>query len=389
MNHKHVFGGALLVAGTSIGAGMLGLPVLTGLGGFGPAIAVYLLCWLFMTCTGLLLLEICLNMPPDANLISMATAYLGKTGRVVTWVLYLFLFYCLSLAYVSGGGSFLQKWLGFHSYTAGGILFVLLLAPFVYLGTKLVDRMNVFLMIGLIGSYLLFIIFGLPHVNLQLLNEVHWTPAIMALPIIFTSFSYQGIIPSLTTYMQRDAAKIRLAIIAGTTITFFTYLLWEFLILGIVPVSGLEKALHLQQTAIQPLREHVPFGPLILVGDIFGFLAIATSYLGVTLGLFDFLADGLRMAKKGSQRAFLAALTFAPPLLIAILKTGIFLSALKYAGGIGCAILLGLIPTMMVWRSRDRGDTGPRMLPGGKPVLALLAFFVVLEVAMELLSEVY
>ena len=34
MTHKHVLGGALLVAGTSIGAGMLGLPVVTGVGGF-------------------------------------------------------------------------------------------------------------------------------------------------------------------------------------------------------------------------------------------------------------------------------------------------------------------------------------------------------------------
>ncbi|MES2272690.1 MAG: aromatic amino acid transport family protein, partial [Chlamydiota bacterium] len=54
-----VFGGTLLVAGTSIGAGMLALPVVTASGGFLPALFVYFLCWLFMTCTGLLLLEIC------------------------------------------------------------------------------------------------------------------------------------------------------------------------------------------------------------------------------------------------------------------------------------------------------------------------------------------
>jgi len=386
MTHKHVLGGALLVAGTSIGAGMLGLPVLTGLGGFGPAVLVYLLCWLFMTCTGLLLLEICLKMPPDANLVSMATTYLGRPGKVLAWVLYLFLFYCLSIAYVSGGGSFLREWLGLSSFTSAGILFVLIFSPFVYFGTKRVDRLNLLLMIGLIGSFLLFVIFSLPHVQLHLLNEVHWGPAILALPIVFTSFSYQGIIPSLTTYMQRDASKIRMAIVLGTTLTFVTYLFWEFLILGIVPVEGLEKARMLGQTAVQPLKEHVPYGSIVFVGEAFGFLAIATSYLGVTLGLFDFLADGFRMAKKGKQRAFLAAITFLPPLVIALAKPGVFLIALTYAGGIGCAVLLGLLPTVMVWTARNRGESGPRMLPGGKPVLTMLMLFVVLEVAMELFA---
>ncbi len=387
MTQKHVLGGALLVAGTSIGAGMLALPVLTGVGGFGPAVFVCLLCWLFMTCTGLLLLEICLRLPPGANLISMATTYLGKPGKFLAWGLYLFLFYCLSIAYVSCGGGILSKWLGISSLAASGTLFVMLLAPFVYLGTKLVDRINIFLMAGLIGSYLLFIIFGLPHVKFDLLTEARLAPALLALPIIFTSFSYQGIIPSLTTYMNRDPQKIRQAILLGTTMTLAVYLIWEFLILGIIPIEGLEFARHHNQNAVQPLRDYVPYGTIVLAGDLFSFLAVATSYLGVTLGLFDFLADGLKMAKKGKQRAFLAALTFLPPLIISLARPGLFLTALKYAGGIGCAILLGLIPTLMVWQSRRRKEGGPRMLPGGKLVLSILILFIVFEVVMEVFSE--
>lgn len=375
------------MAGTSIGAGMLGLPVLTGLGGFGPSILVYLLCWLFMTSTGLLLLEICLKMPPNANLVSMATTYLGKPGKVMAWVLYLFLFYCLSIAYVSGGGGFLREWLGLSSFTAAGVLFVLLFAPFVYMGTKFVHRINIFLMIGLIGTYLLFVMFSVSHVNVTLLNEVHWGPAILALPIIFTSFSYQGVIPSLTAHMHRDARKIRLAIIVGTTMTFFTYLFWEFLILGIVPIEGLLKAKALGQTAVQPLKEHVPFGSIVFLGEAFGFLAIATSYLGVTLGLFHFLEDGLRFSKKRGEQIFIGVVTFLPPLVIALAKPGIFLTALTYAGGIGCAVLLGLLPTIMVWKARNRRHAGPELLPGGKPVLLLLGLFVVLEVVMELFNE--
>lgn len=383
-------GGSLLVAGTSIGAGMLGLPVLTGIGGFIPSIGVYFLCWIFMTCTGLLLLELCLKLPPDVNLVSMAATYFGRWGKLAAWVLYLFLFYCLSVAYVSGGGGLLREWLGIHSVWGGGLLFILLLAPFVYFGAKIVDRLNLCLMGGLIGTYVLFIIFGLAQVNLSLLKGANWKAAVFSLPIIFTSFSYQGIIPSLVAYMRRDARKLRIAIISGTTLTFIIYLLWEFLILGIVPIGGefgLSEAGRLGQTAVQLLKHHVASGPIVAIGQAFGFFAISTSYLGVTLGLFDFLADGFRMAKKGIRRLFLAILTFVPPLAIALTKPGVFLSALTYAGGIGCALLLGLFPTMMVWVSRKRGEEGSFLLGGGRPLLVALAIFVILEVTMEIVRE--
>ena len=59
----HLLGGTLLIAGTSIGVGMLALPVATASGGFIPSIVVYLICWLFMLSSGLLILEACIWMP--------------------------------------------------------------------------------------------------------------------------------------------------------------------------------------------------------------------------------------------------------------------------------------------------------------------------------------
>ena len=47
-----------LVGGTCIGGGMLALPVSTSLVGFLPSLVVMTLAWIFMTCTGLLILEV-------------------------------------------------------------------------------------------------------------------------------------------------------------------------------------------------------------------------------------------------------------------------------------------------------------------------------------------
>lgn len=389
-----LLGGTLLVAGTSIGAGMLALPVVTAAAGFFPALLIYLLCWLFMTCTGLLLLEICLRFPPDANLVSMASTYLGRFGRYAAWGLYLFLFYCLSVAYISGGGSLLRDWLGGMTPPwLASFFFVLGLSPFVYAGARKVDRINFFLMGGLILSYLVFVFLGISHVHTDALKPADWHASWWALPVVFTSFSYQGVIPSLTSYMRRDARKVRLAILGGTSIAFLIYALWELLILGIVPIEGphgLLEAKRLGLTAVAPLNHHLQAGFLSAVGQAFAFFAISTSFLGVTLGLIDFLADGFHVAKRGASRGALALLTFLPPTIIAWTHPGIFIQALVWAGGIGCALLLGLLPICMVWIARYRkGNHGlpAAQLFGGKKMLCFLFVFVLFELGLEICLE--
>lgn len=395
MNTKHPFGhllgGILLVAGTTIGAGMLALPVVTAEGGFLPSLGIYALCWAFMSCTGLLLLEVCLRLAPDANLVSMAGAYLGRFGKVFAWVLYLFLFYCLSIAYVSGGGSLLLGWIGLQlPASAGSLLFVALLAPFVYFGARAVDRINSLLMIGLVVSYLAFILLGAPYVSAKNLQVSNWPMSLKALPVIFTAFSYQGVIPSLATYMKRDAKRLRIAILAGTSLAFLIYVAWELLILGIVPLEGekgLSQAIREGVTAVEPLKAHLGTGIVYAVGQSFAFFAITTSFLGVTLGLMDFLADGLKMPKVGLRRLFLAFLTFAPPLAIALTYPSIFLKALGFAGGIGCALLLGFLPALLAWIARSKHPEEPMLLGGGRKLLLLLFLFVGLELLLELSQE--
>ena len=382
-------GGALLVAGTAIGAGMLALPVVTGMGGFFPTTVIYLICWLFSTCTGLLILEVCLWMPNDANMITMAQRLLGPVGKIVAWVLYLFLFYCLTIAYVAAGGGLFQALTeGKIPHVLSLILFSVVFGFFVYKGTRVVDRLNFILMIGLGLSFLAFVILGVSKVNLEFLVRSHWTPAFLALPIIFTSFSFQGIVPSLTTYLDRNPKMVRFAIVVGTSLPFLGYLLWEYLILGIIPLDGphgLLRAQALGQTAVEPLRFIFPGSSIYMIGQFFGAFALITSFLGVTLGLLDFLADGLQIAKKGWKKLGLCALIYIPPIIIVGINPFIFLDALGYAGGIGCALLLGIFPVLMVWVGRYcKGYPSiHRQLPGGKILLGCLGAFVIFELFIE------
>jgi len=144
-------------------------------------------------------------------------------------------------------------------------------------------------------------------------------------------------------------------------------------------------AKELGQTAVAPLKGAVLSSMIVTVGHAFAFFAITTSFLGVTLGLFDFLADSLKIPKKGVRKLFLAFLTFIPPSLISLINPTAFITALVFAGGIGCALLLGLLPTIMVWMARYRheGHDGPVQLFGGKWTLSALLVFVLFELLLE------
>lgn len=375
--------GALLVAGTTIGGGMLALPVMTGLGGFLPSLLIYFLCWAFMFATGLLFLEISQWSGENANLVTMAEVTLGWPGKIAAWMLYLFLFYCLTLAYVVGCGELIAGWLPFLPSTWGPWLFTLLVAPLVYAGAKVVGKWNLFLMAGLGLSFVGFVFLGIPYIDLNLLTYANWGGALVALPITFTSFAYQGIIPTLVEYMHHDIAKSRKAILIGTLIPLAAYILWQCLILGIVPPfgpNGLVEAMEKGQNAVQPLKEILNNPIVYSLSQSFAFFALITSFFGVTLGLVDFWVDGLSLEKNGKNKALICLAIFVPVLLIQSFNPHIFLKALELAGGVGCAALLGLMPILMVmagrYRQKRRADYH---LKGGAPLLLLMLLFVLFE----------
>ncbi len=388
-NKSSTFRGVLLVAGTSIGGGMLALPVLTSLGGFLPSLVVYFFCWLFMACTGLLFLEISLWMHKDANIVSMSERTLGAGGKAFAWVLYLFLFYSLSVAYIVGCGDLvLQLFNNQIPEWFASILFILCFAPLIFIGTRFVSKINVIFMFGLGISFFTFLILGAGYVKKELLFGHNWSKSLLALPIAFTSFAYQGIIPTLVSDMNYDVSRTRKAIVIGSFIPLITYIIWQWLIQGIVPTEGpggLAEALANGNNAVQPLKYFINSPLVYIVGQYFAFFALITSFFGVTLGLMDFLADGLNVKKTALGKFWLCLLIFIPPLLISYTYPHIFLTALDYAGGYGCALLLGLLPVLMVWSARYRlGMKSPYTFPGGKVALLFLGAFVIFELVLEI-----
>jgi len=388
-----VLGGMLLVAGSCIGAGMLALPILTGLAGFFPSLSMLLLAWGFMTFTGLLLIEAHGWFGKEVNLLSMTQRSLGSIGRWIAWSSYVFLFYSLLVAYVSiSGVIFSSVCQTFFQITIpswmASLFFTLFFGWIVYLGTRITDLFNRVLMAGLILAYLGMIGIGIFQVNIDLL--LHWAPQYLfsSLPVLVISFGFQNMIPSLTGYMKGDLKRVRWTVWGGSLIALFIYLVWSILVLGIVPFEGengiLESYTKGSEATIA-LRAILGSHWITYFAQSFAFFAVVTSFLAQGLALVHFLADGFKMELTRKRTSLLVFLALTPPLLFGLYDPNIFFKALNFAGGIFAMILFGLLPVLMIWAGRYRKKLHSNyQVCGGKFSLILAFIFTLLVIGCEL-----
>lgn len=390
------FSALFLVGGTTIGGGMLALPMVTGYSGFFPSLVVMGICCFFMTLTALMLVEVSLWMEEGVHVITMTERLLGPLGKWVSWFLYLFICYASNVAYTAGGSSqialALQRAYGLTlTKTISGTVFLFLFGLVVYLGKNTLGKVNSLLFVGLIASYVLLVGSGLPEVKPALLEGQLWSASLMSLPFLLTSFSFQTMVPSLTPYLNRNRKALYGSIIGGTVLAFIIYALWQLLILGIIPVEGdfgLKQALCKGDPATLYLSEHVGIGTLSKIAEFFSFFAITTSFLGISMGLFDFLSDGLKVPKVGFGRVFLVLLIALPTLYFAVKYEYAFIAALDISGGLGDSILNGIIPILMVWSGLYWVKyAGAKPFFGGRALLLVALLFFIFTLLVEMLIQ--
>ena len=384
MLNSKLIGGILLIVGTSIGGGMLALPVSTAEVGFGNSLFFLVFCWLVMTSGALLVLEVNLRLPAGSNMISMAKSTLGLPGQIIAWITYLFLLYTLLAAYISGGSDVFNALL--HKVHIDlppwitSIVFTALFSLVVYKGIRSVDYVNRGLMFGKLGVYVLLVAIISPHVSPAGLGGGSARAFTGTLMILITSFGFASIVPSLRDYFEDDIPTLRRVILFGSLIPLFCYIIWDAVIMGVISREGENGLIALMSSehATSGLTEALKLSVQSQwISGFFGFftsICMVTAFLGVSLGLFDFLADGLKLKKSGAQGKYTLALTFLPPLAVVLLNPGIYLHALSYAG-VCCVILLLLLPAIMSWKGRKTCvlvTAESHMVPGGTVSLTIL-----------------
>ena len=391
MLKNKTLGSMLIVAGTTIGAGMLALPIASAGLGFSTAIILLAATWLLMTYTALLMLEVHQYADQNATLNTLAKNLLGKPGQYIANFSMIFLFYALCAAYIAGGGSQLQTKLinlvgSEVSPQAGSILLALVIATIVTLGTSTVDKLNqlLFTIKVVVLASLFFIL--TPYVHGQHLVDmpVEQGLVIAAIPVIFTSFGFHGSIPSIVKYVGVDIRQLRRVMMFGASLPLIIYVFWQLLSQGVMGQESLmaSKGLPGFVSSISAIAHNDNVQVFVTV---FADLALATSFLGVSLGLFDFFADTLKKQNTSKDRIKTALITFLPPLGFALFYPKGFIMALGYAA-IALVVLAVFLPVAMVWKQRKvRGTEGYRV-KGGNLGLGLAALFGVMIISSQFMQ---
>lgn len=378
---NRALGSVFIVAGTTIGAGMLAMPLAAAGVGFATTLGLLFILWAVMCYTALLLLEVYQHVPAETGLGTLAQRYLGRYGQLITGFSMMFLMYALTAAYISGAGELLassiSEWFNVSlSSSAGVLIFTLVAGGVVCIGTSLVDLFNRFLFSAKILFLVIMLALLMPHVHQAnlLTMPLEKGLALSALPVIFTSFGFHGSVPSIVSYMGGNIRQLRKVFITGSAIPLVGYIFWQLATLGSIDSHtfiGLLASQSGLNGLLLALRDVVASAHVELAIHLFADLALATSFLGVSLGLFDYLADLFRRRNSVSGRLQTGIITFLPPLAFALFYPRGFVMALGYAG-VALAVLALLLPSMLAWQSRKHHPQSGYRVLGGKPALCLI-----------------
>ncbi|WP_273404190.1 tryptophan permease [Actinobacillus porcinus] len=408
MNKKHpsLLGGIMIIAGGTIGAGMLANPISTSGVWFIGSILILIYTWFCMMSSGLMLLEANLHYPTGASFDTIVKDLLGKGWNALNGLSLAFVLYILTYAYITSGGGitegFINQLLSSPESaveigrTSGSLIFAILLAAFVWFSTKAVDRFSTVLIAGMVISFVLSISGLVSSVKSEILfdtlaqeNTEYLPYALAALPVCLVSFGFHQNVPSLVKYYHRDASKVVKSVFIGTAIALGIYMLWQLAIQGNLPRAAfgpvIEKGGDIA-ALLNTLSATLETDYIAVALKFFAYMAIASSFLGVTLGLFDYIADLFNFDDSKLGRTKTALVVFLPPLILSLEYPYGFVLAIGYAG-LAATIWAAIVPALLAKACRQKFPERQYTAFGGNGMVYFVILFGVLNILAQLAAQ--
>ncbi|MDP3704483.1 MAG: aromatic amino acid transport family protein [Legionellaceae bacterium] len=362
MSKLKTFNAILMITGTSVGTGILGLPIVTSSAGLIPTFVAFIVAWIFMTVAAFHILDVKMQVKGHYNLSSMIKLTMGRTGQYCSSIIILLLLYALLCTYMMAGSAWLSVLLAPVITLPGPLmtlLFTFLFATIIFFGDGFIYSMNNALAICLIIAFVVTVGMSLSPLHEEFITQRNFSAILPSLPLLLTTFGFSIVVPAVTEYLDYNKKSATFAIMLGGMVALAAYAVWEWVTLSHIPLQGPMSFHTLKQTGDNGTGVILAFASSVnshmvnVSGRIFAIFAAITSFLGVSLALIHFLADVLNRQAVGSKRFVLSLATFIPPLLITSLVPNAFVQVLSFAG-LFVAILLGLFPVLMVYKSQNK-----------------------------------
>ncbi|WP_102313162.1 amino acid permease [Vibrio cyclitrophicus] len=367
-----MIGSSLIIAGTALGAGMLAIPmVLAQFGLLYGTLLMVLICF-GTTYAALLLLEATIKAGGGLGLNSIARKTLGRQGQLLTNGLLYALLICLLMAYILGAGDLLSKLLSNFGIeitaTTSQIVFTLIAGAVVASGTGVIDKLNralFFVMLASLFATMTFLAPSMTQENLMQVTSHDHVDLIKTSAILFTSFGFMVVIPTLVSYNHEATDKqLRNMVIVGSLIPLVCYLCWLFAVVGNLSEEQFRSFKNVSDL-MAAFEAQSPWVGNIL--STFTGLALLTSFFGVAMALFNQNKDMFNQ-----NTAVTYCISFILPLVGSLLAADKFLQILNYAGII-LVFLAVFVPLVMVHKQRFMKVADDRYRAEGGNVMMLFS----------------
>ena len=327
---RKLFQAISTLTGTVIGAGFLGIPYVVARSGFLIGLGWMILISVMMLFINLMIGEIALSTKTIHQIPGYASKYLGRKTKIFIFIAAVFGLYAALIAYLLGEGesiSFLFS--GTINYALlSGIVFWLVVAMISFGGIKRFKKIEP---LAVLAVFLVVIVLGVVSWNkIDVSNLAYNNPGYLFLPFGVILFAFLGTsaIPEMRRVLEKNEKLMKKAIIIGSLVPLFVYLLFTVVVLGLFGSEVSEIAT-------------ISFGKTV---TLLGMFTMFTAFLALNLALQDTFRFDFDFSQK---KAWFFACFF--PLIIFILikiyNLAGFVKILSLGGAIsggllGIAILL-------------------------------------------------
>lgn len=344
-----IFEAIAIIVATAIGAGVLGVPYVFSLGNFYTSSIILIVVALGMVLTMLFLGEIALRTKGIHQVVGYVGIYLGKRSKIFQAFVLVFSIYGALLAYTIGQGEVLSFLLGGSPFF-WVVVFYLFFSLLLYKGISMIKHVEFVLTIVIFFALVAMGFLTVGDVNLN--NVAGWGGEHLLLSYGVLLFACYGLVsvPHAREILgvakrEKSAAFV---IVVGTLLPAFLYLIFAFFVVGITGQQTTEIATIGLGEKIGP--------PIVVLGSLFAFFAMATSFISLGLSLRDIFQRDLGISFRSSN-----FLVIVIPLIFYFLVIPGFVSVLGFVGAIGPG-LIGIFLIMTYWQARKKGSRKPEFV---------------------------
>lgn len=371
---KKFWAATFTLAGTMIGAGILGLPYVFSKSGFLIGLGWLLFLGGILIFVQLCLGEVILRTKGKHQLAGLAKKYLGNWGKNLMFFAMVFGIYSALLAYLIGEGQSFSKLFtgGFDYAIYFGIGFWVIMTLLLRKGIKGLKKVETWGVLIIIFIILLMLGWYFPQIEMSNVSYTNFSFVFLPFGIVLFALLGFSSLPELEMEIRGDEKNMKKAIITGSLISIILYIIFSFIFVGVLGKSVTEVAT-------------LSLGNFVTVLGIFTML---TSYFVLSFALKDMFDFDLKTSKS-INFLFVSICPLILYIFISIFSLLSFVKILGLGGVVGGG-LTGILILLMNKKAKKQGNREPEYkIPLPWIIVIILCVLFIAGIFFEFFFELF